>query len=701
MCAMRTLQPLLLLLLALASPLLAASPQDDTALHEEVQSFFDQLTKGIEERDTELISTCLDFDHLADEMETLGVDMPPGFMLGLRMGLIAGFTGGDFDHLTERLELRSVEPESDGTTRVIIRVMDPDLEVWTILRWWLVRGEDARWRTYDWMDLDLGLRASTLMAAAVHDSSGDLLQFIEVMQQFDAALVADDYTSAQRLIEQLGELEVPDSLKAVYWVQRAALETLLEEYESALVGLDRAQALSDTTPLVHILRATVLSALERYPEALASAERYQAILGTDADTDASVGFLLIELDREEEAFPVLLRALEDNPGSLDALGELMRLHGNGHDEELLRRLAAFPDVRGWFDALAGYLLEVEALAALRFCCAQLDALAPEDTNVEYYLAEAEAAEENFRAAAQILVGVLPDVPAGEREIYLGNILTYGGVWDDDPVWAYAQVPDDAHFAFDYLAWEIDAGEEGDEPFEALAARHAADHPRDYRPAFHRGRRTCLRGDYGTSEEHFAKAMQLASADEDLDTVLEMRVENLIRAGKVSAAYTLEPTERAWEWILDSCYWSEDAEALLAGVELRRADHPNDAELGAWQGYAHWLRGEEEQAAELLGKADLFATRLEESGYTWALQEAMLRAMVRTGRAKEARGFLVKPGVDPFHVLLLRAHLGNARRTASAVEACLELGWEPEELLQDEDLGPALADPEVIERLGWQ
>jgi tetratricopeptide (TPR) repeat protein len=675
----------------------SAAAQDDGALRADLLTFFKELGRGIEQRDSKAIQACLDAPRMIELLKSEGVTLSRHARSGIRPALARSLASGWYGFGSAKLELRSVEALPDGEFRVVAGFYGGDADTWDHVRWWLTRV-GGKLRAYDWQQLGTYHRRSQWMRAAFSSSAAqkrDLGSYMRGMLDFHLALLKQDFDRAGAQLDMVNNLALPDFFRAVYLVNLSKLLRLKGEPEGALAAAKRSLILEPDLPETFLGLTLANQDLGRHKEALACIRRYQDLLGADSNSDLVLGQVLSALDRTDEAWSVFQRGLDDAPGSRGLLVELaLGARGEAQFDILRVRFRRFEPA--YFDELGSALLKEEGLPGLRVLCAELDRQHPDDPNVEYYLAEALAFEGDHQGAAELLLQALPR-SGEERGYYLENFLDYGGVKGPGPVWAYEQVPADGLEAFERLAGELaDAVDPG--PFDQLATRHAAAHPQDPRLPFHRARRWREAKDHGRAETLFAAAAALATG-KDRDEVLEWRVDNLVVAGRTAEAMALEPRDPAWHWVVDSCVLWEEGDVLLEAIELRRAQAPEEAELDVLTGLARWYQGKDAAAAEYLVGADLNTVRLALLGYGTELEQARVRAGVRCGRARELLGLVRED--SPLLRLIVHAHLEDVGATVQAVERCLEAGWDKQSLLDDEDLGSRLARPETAAALGWE
>lgn len=170
-------------------------------------------------------------------------------------------------------------------------------------------------------------------------------------------------TYAQRAVDA-------EPLYYIGWYMLAGAHERLGEFEAALKAVDQCLSVRPDWPQALAQRADVLIRLGRLSEALADAEKALAH-GSQFDVvQVSYARALAATKQPEKARPHLLKALELNPGSQEAMINLAMVCRNAGEaaeaEEWARRCLTYPALKGYAELELGnaLLLQNRPLEAL-------------------------------------------------------------------------------------------------------------------------------------------------------------------------------------------------------------------------------------------------------------------------------------------------------------------------------------------------
>lgn len=146
----------------------------------------------------------------------------------------------------------------------------------------------------------------------------------------------------------------------VGWYMLAGAQEHLGKFEEALKSIDQSLTIRPGWPQALAQRADVLVRLKRFPEALVDAEKAIAE-GSQFDVvQLSYGRALAANDQPAKARPHLLKALELNPSSQDALINLAMVCRNAglldEAEQWARRCLEYPALKGYAELELGNAL---------------------------------------------------------------------------------------------------------------------------------------------------------------------------------------------------------------------------------------------------------------------------------------------------------------------------------------------------------
>ncbi len=347
-------------------------PVVDPAIHREVATFFTALGKAFLHGDVSTIRRHFSSEKLIESAEARGlIDIPGGsrrseFLRGFDVGFQQSMGQWSEAMGWHQQEIRKIARLDTDTLLVYARFWDDELEVHTKSRWWLSRI-DGEWRAFDWEDFDQNMRVSTLMGSmfgAVTSKAAWLSSFQAMMQAYSAANATGDMVSAltdiQPKIDQLlTHRNLPMAIETMARTLRSGGFVVMEEFEKALVELDRIEKLDGGNPLVHYQRGVARSGLEQWDLAIESFEKYAETLGWDADVHELVSDAYYGKGDVPQAISHAEKGLADQPNSWGCLSSIAIALPLDRLEELVPHFSKLEDAESAYLTVIDYAVASE------------------------------------------------------------------------------------------------------------------------------------------------------------------------------------------------------------------------------------------------------------------------------------------------------------------------------------------------------
>ena len=224
---------------------------------------------------------------------------------------------GDYD-------IRSVKLE--GQAIVVLTRHRSKLGGAVRMRWWLSYDQDA-WKIYDWEDIDMGLRVSTLMGLGFGQVHANLVGETMAMRDALNAVFAQDIATADRCLDRVNVGNLPKLLAGAHHMLRGIVRLRQERFAECLACSENAERCHADMPGIELLRTLVYNRLRRFDLALIHGERYRAIVGDDPDICFELGFATQEQRRFREAAAWYRKVLDEEPNHETAFLSLLRCLG--------------------------------------------------------------------------------------------------------------------------------------------------------------------------------------------------------------------------------------------------------------------------------------------------------------------------------------------------------------------------------------
>ncbi|GHC48641.1 hypothetical protein [Roseibacillus persicicus] len=291
----------------------------------------------------------------------------------------------------DKFKVLRIEKLEAGQRIVYVRLYDNELNVTTPMRWWLVKEEDI-YRAYDFEDLSVGLRTTSIMTAALIANMGDkvpewfpaVMAVVVPMQTLDMG-DPDSWVKLEKPIFALAETELPDDFRNFASVMKVAVFQVKGEVQGALEELAAARQEGFDCPMWHYLKGSVLSADENYDEAIEEFASHAKLFGWDSDVLEMVSDCYYELGDMEHAREAALRGLKDNPlswacaASLAASSNLMQIR-----EEIPGIFKQGRDEEVFYESALDYLLDLEENEKAKVLYSVFQKAVGESDLFEYY-----------------------------------------------------------------------------------------------------------------------------------------------------------------------------------------------------------------------------------------------------------------------------------------------------------------------------
>jgi tetratricopeptide (TPR) repeat protein len=342
-------------------------PIDDAGLVKELAPLFAELGDALSRRDGRAAADLFDPRRMAEEV---GEDaMParvrrdPGFVRGMRLGLVNSFSRDDGWEGWTATEIKSVKKLGNDVV-VIARHRCKDGSVEKI-RWWLT-ARSGGWKVYDFEDLNLGLRSSYCMALVTRlvfrgdgvDPAGQararqLNEAVRGLTEAHTALSRDDVDTAERKLGAVADEPLPRRLQAYRLFIQGEAHLVRSRPKEALAAFEKAHGLQPDMPVLDMERGVALNMLGEWARGLKHLQAYHDLLGDDPRLCQAMGDCLRGLSRFKEAQVAYRKSLDDNPKNPDAfLGLLRALNPGDKRDDVPGRFARLDKRRETFEVCA-------------------------------------------------------------------------------------------------------------------------------------------------------------------------------------------------------------------------------------------------------------------------------------------------------------------------------------------------------------
>jgi tetratricopeptide (TPR) repeat protein len=664
----------------------------------EIHALVEDLRTAFVDRDRERLRELYDLERMFQETVRAG---------GIRVTqeayrqMEAGFTSSVEKNLPEqgrylgyeRFEIKRIEfSEDHGEAVVYLRGWTED-GILMKSRWWIAKSGGA-WKVYDFEDLTTCLRASDAGAAMLSMAMHDLPTAARVrahMERLNAAIMAmvdGDMETARHSLGEISPSDLPGPMRAMWHFLSGSLAIGDGEWETALRHCDEAERLHPDLVGLHLLRAGIYNAQERHAEALREAETYLSILGGDADATFEQATALEGLGRDDEAMAAIRAGLDDDPGSVTLLLELLtRLPEDGL-AEIGERLRASHDPELAFDTLCW---EVSGDAPrLRALIDSYEQFRPGDINIAFYSAQLHLLEDRPEDALAALQPVMDAARDRDDWDYFQQLWLQAAAAGDNwrTVYESSEEPQEL---FPALAQSLQASGNVEGLRELVRIRQEQG-PDDGVLQSWLGQIAELDEDWRGAEEAYRRAVQLEK-DDDARQLHQFSVARMMyHTGRASeAVHTIGPRDEVFHQLMMMAEFdlpesrSVMTSLLDEAVELKT----NETVVSWWRAKLAAANGDYEEAvAEIEEQGEMLASH---PAISWELPSFKISLLVRLERydAAEKLAHELAAEYEPIYLAVVAAARGDVDETEKVLLRCIDAGYEPWQFYADKILGEKL------------
>lgn len=558
------------------------NPPVQGEMADSLKVLFDDLGAALRARDANRIVGHFDPDRMFDELLGQGL-LPPRFR-NERAGFVSGIQIGLRTSMLKQaplldwtaFEVRSIKNLADDEIVVIARHRDQDRHSLK-MRWWLKWRGNA-WRIYDFEDLDMGVRASTLMGSVVAMQDGEIRALAQAVQTLQEALLAiavqQDANTAEKKLKQVARARFPPALDALRQLAQALVHIARGENEEALKSLDLAGQLQPDMPALDMMKGTVYNQLSQWEQAVTHLQTYQKLLGDDANLCFQLGLAQHNLKRYAEARENYRKSLDDDPEQAEALEYLIRALGPGDErDDLGPRFTKLGNHRQHFPGLADECRQYQDFESLEPICLAMQKIDPQYAPADFNLAVVRVWQGKTDQALVHFKAALAKEPDNRRGMVqdLAKVLVQAGKGAE----AYALLPEPRE-AFACLLPELIKGHRTDD-LRKLVATHTTKHKNDPLVPFARGELLVQEGLFHLADQAFVAGMAKPPEAATLELFRNSRVSARYYNGKALEAYAeIGTPDETFQELANLAFFDDNdalLEKLIAAHARKRPDSP--------------------------------------------------------------------------------------------------------------------------------
>lgn len=383
----------------------SAAAAGDHPLHGEVHRFFERLGAAMDAEDGTAVADLFHADGTLDLIDQQGLltgtvaDLSREKQVdAVTAGLGKLFADFGYYYRFDSFTIVRLDKGALNTLVAYVKLWDNEYEVYTRMRWWMVKTPGSDWRAYDYEDVLEGSRMSQQLGIGFQAVGtrapwmNPLLELYRVVAEIPEAEDMDT-ERLRAACEDLLATDPPPFLEASALALSMAY-LVEEEHAPELIGnARRLRELEPASALGDYMLATAHELAGQWDEAMDALEAYVSYFGWDAETRGMAARIELAAGEREEAAAHALAGLADQSDSWECALHLCRALPADRKQTALPHLERTDDpdavMEFVMDELTWEEVDPEAAAVLAaFREAGLD-----EGLAEYYEGEIAAGEE--------------------------------------------------------------------------------------------------------------------------------------------------------------------------------------------------------------------------------------------------------------------------------------------------------------------
>ena len=613
----------------------------DTAIRQQIEDFFTEYETATRADTADALLKLVDFKAFADlVLEQSQTEMPDA-VRGFFVTRLIQATKQEFGTAGEawgrHRVIQTTFFEEGKTVEAFVRTWSEDGESSRSI-FWLEKSD--RWRIIDWLDVELGIRNSTLISSMLREThaskqSKESIQTLYLLNQLFIAARQQDIDSTDDLLDEITGRYVPNSIEGLRWIVEASTASYYEPL-AALEATEKAKAFEPDAVLTDFLRLKAYFDLGEYKRTIHHAQRYLNHFGADESTFLIKGLAHAELGQIDEALESYVAGLEDNPQSFDLIIQYASDLPEDQKSKILPYLLAIPNLMESFEDFADEFEANEEYVALQILLDAATSIGKAAPHREYYESIVLQGQGDPAAALDKLIAAASQLDADDeyREYYEQAICT-AAIKSSQVMRAY-EICEEKVDCFRILLNGLHAelNEEGTDSqarpdnqvrskieaeIDELVAKHLVTHSADWLTFMILGDRSYYDEDYEKAKTYYESAVKYRPKDDSGDTFLYNVVDCHIETDSIIAYYQSSDFKQQ-VYDIARHRLSFDSQEYQELQRLHRANFPNLPEFVLSQMETLYAEGRYQEAFDAFARLEVAEKEDENSYMSYLLEQ---------------------------------------------------------------------------------
>jgi len=378
-------------------------PGQELEFHNIAQTHFTNLAKAFQGGHGTRIGRYISGEEMFNYAERAGLfklesdRYRKGFKKGFIKGLESGFSNSGNMMGYDDAEIVRIEIISDNEFIAYTKLWDDEYEIYSKMRWWLLKDKHDNWVIYDYEDFDSNIRVSTLLGLLV-PAPGKKTQvwtkeFSKMVRQYQSTNSDNMEEALIELGEQakkfLKHKDLPAEIRSFSRLMLIGSLLVQEQYQEALDQIELLEASKSDAPVLAYNKGLCLVGLERWDEAIEYYTKYSKLLGWDSDLHEVMADAYFKKGDLLKTAEHARKGLQGNANAIGCLASLAASIPEADFDQITKDIAKSKDQEESYEVVMDYLIAVEKIDRAKALFKKFKQAFPQSELIEYYEEEFE------------------------------------------------------------------------------------------------------------------------------------------------------------------------------------------------------------------------------------------------------------------------------------------------------------------------
>ncbi|WP_435894843.1 tetratricopeptide repeat protein [Oceaniferula spumae] len=392
---------------AFSEPVSAPEPGEELKFHNIAQNHFTKLAKAFQSGHGGEIGRLISAEEMFNYAErACSLEFESDRHRAL---FIKGFKKGVLNSLSQSAGLMSyddvdvvrIEIVKDNEFIAYTKLWDDEYEVYSKMRWWLLKDKRNNWVIYDYEDFDSNIRVSTMLGTLIPAPgkkrefwTKDFMKIVRQFQERDADDLIGAFIDLEEPVLKFLEYQgLPTEIESYTRILLISSLVTQEKYQAALDQVEVLESIKSDLPVLAYNKGVCLAGLERWDDAIASYAEYSKVLGWDSGLHEDVADAYYGKGDLENTAEHARKGLQDNPNATGCLASLAAALPQSEFDQVIKYISKSKDPELSYEVVMDYLIMIEKTEETKWFLEKFRQEFPKSELIEYYEEELEPSAE--------------------------------------------------------------------------------------------------------------------------------------------------------------------------------------------------------------------------------------------------------------------------------------------------------------------